>query len=76
MLTTESYRLKGIKAHRSLDRDMQITEQAMSYDETQKSKSTVVVKGNKKTVVSDSANVPQEAQKSNALELTNPLNGH
>ena len=36
---------KGIKAHRSLDRDMQITEQAMSYDETQKSKSTVLVSG-------------------------------
>ena len=34
---------KGIKAHRSLDRDLQLTEQAMSYDETNKSKSTVVV---------------------------------
>jgi hypothetical protein len=36
---------KGIKAHRSLDRDLQLTEQAMSYDETNKSKSTVVVSG-------------------------------
>jgi hypothetical protein len=36
---------KGIKAHRSLDRDMQITEQAMSYDESRKSKSTVVLAG-------------------------------
>jgi hypothetical protein len=36
---------KGIKAHRSLDRDLELTEQAMSYDETNKSKSTVVVTG-------------------------------
>ena len=58
---------KGIKAHRSLDRDMQITEQAMSYDETQKSKSTVVVKSSIKTGSKDSADPPQKSKETSAL---------
>jgi hypothetical protein len=58
---------KGIKAHRSLDRDMQITEQAMSYDETQKSKSTVVVKSSIKTRSKDSADAPQKSKETSAL---------
>ena len=53
---------KGIKAHRSLDRDMQLTEQAMSYDETQKSKSTVVVKSSIKTGSKDSADASQKSK--------------
>lgn len=58
---------KGIKAHRSLDRDMQLTEQAMSYDETQKSKSTVVVKSSIKTGSKDSADASQKSKESSAL---------
>jgi len=58
---------KGIKAHRSLDRDMQLTEQAMSYDETQKSKSTVVVKSSIKTGSNDSADASQKSKESSAL---------
>ncbi len=58
---------KGIKAHRSLDRDMQLTEQAMSYDETQKSKSTVVVKSSIKTGSKDSADASQKSQETSAL---------
>ena len=58
---------KGIKAHRSLDRDMQLTEQAMSYDETQKSKSTVVVKSTIKTGSKDSADASQKSKESSAL---------
>ena len=34
---------KGIKAHRSLDRDLAITEQAMSYDESSSGKSRVMM---------------------------------
>ena len=34
---------KGIRAHRSLDRDLQLTEQAMSYDAGNRNKSTVLV---------------------------------
>lgn len=59
---------KGIKAHRSLDRDMQLTEQAMSYDETQKSKSTVVVKSSIKTGTKDSADASQKSKETSALE--------
>ena len=58
---------KGIKAHRSLDRDMQLTEQAMSYDETQKSKSTVVMKSSIKTGSKDSADASQKSKESSAL---------
>jgi hypothetical protein len=58
---------KGTKAHRSLDRDMQLTEQAMSYDETQKSKSTVVVKSSIKTGSKDSADASQKSKESSAL---------
>ncbi|MDB4689691.1 hypothetical protein OAH23_04690 [Verrucomicrobia bacterium] len=58
---------KGIKAHRSLDRDMQLTEQAMSYDETQKSKSTVVVKSSIKTGSKDSADASQKSKETSAL---------
>ncbi|MDB4778965.1 hypothetical protein OAG74_02895 [Verrucomicrobia bacterium] len=59
---------KGIKAHRSLDRDMQLTEQAMSYDETQKSKSTVVVKSSIKTGSKDSADASQKSKETSALK--------
>jgi len=57
---------KGIKAHRSLDRDMQLTEQAMSYDETQKSKSTVVVKSSIKTGSKDSADAYKKSKETSA----------
>ena len=58
---------KGIKAHRSLDRDMQLTEQAMSYDETQKSKSTVAVKSSIETGSRDSADASPKSKGTSAL---------
>ena len=58
---------KGIKAHRSLDRDMQLTEQAMSYDETQKSKSTVAVKSSIETGSKDSADASPKSKETSAL---------
>ena len=58
---------KGIKAHRSLDRDMQLTEQAMSYDETQKSKSTAAVKSSIETGSKDSVDASPKSKGTSAL---------
>jgi hypothetical protein len=49
---------KGIKAHRSLDRDLQLTEQAMSYDERGSNRSKVFISQRAPTASQDGTVIP------------------
>ncbi len=49
---------KGIKAHRSLDRDLQLTEQAMSYDERGSNRSKVSISQRAPTASQDGTVIP------------------